>query len=379
MQSDSSYPAGESPADGEAVASAAGFIPPSRGPTERRLPDGWPHRGAEQGDALVTGGAGFIGSALVDRLVQDGQRVHVIDNFSRGCRANLAWAEASGRCAVHALDINGPGLAGVVAAVRPAVIYHLAAQIDVRASVQDPVGDAAANVLGTINVAEAALAAGASKIVFVSSGGAIYGRAEQLPLSEDAPVRPFSPYGAAKAAGEVYLNTYWQMHGLDCSHVALANAYGPRQDHRGEAGVVAVFTNALLEGRPTRVFGDGGNTRDYVYVDDVVEALRLTAEKGRPGVRYNIGTGRQTTDRELHAIVAKAVGALDDPEYVPARLGDVRASALDASLARRELGWVPRFTLAEGVRRTVAHFAVPAAEPALHLEPADPDSTAEPA
>ena len=333
--------------------------------------------------ALVTGGAGFIGSALVDRLVFDGHRVHVVDDFSRGSRGNLAAAEGSGRCAVHELNINAPELAGVVAAVRPAVVFHLAAQIDVRASVQEPLADAAANVLGTINVAEAALAGGVDKFVFVSSGGAIYGSAEILPLTEKAPLQPSSPYGAAKAAGEVYLNTYWRTHGLNCSHVALANAYGPRQDHRGEAGVVAVFANALLAGAPTRLFGDGRNTRDYVYVDDVVDALLRTAERGKPGSRYNIGTGRQTTDAELHALVAEATGAADVPEHVPARIGDVRASALDAFKAYRELGWAPRFDLVEGVRRTVAHLALPepgdATPNASQVSIADPGSTAEPA
>jgi UDP-glucose 4-epimerase len=330
---------------------------------------------------LVTGGAGIIGSALVDRLVHDGHQVHVVDNFSRGNRENLVAAESSGRCSVHELDINAPELAGIVAAVHPAVLFHLAAQIDVRASVDDPVADAAANVLGTLNVAEAALVGGVGKLVFVSSGGAIYGDNDDLPLSETAPVQPFSPYGAAKAAGEIYLNTYWRTRGLDCTHLALANAYGPRQDHRGEAGVVAVFAHALLDGEPTRLFGDGRNTRDYVYVDDVVDALVRAAARGRPGARYNIGTGRQTADADLHALVAKTVGVPDEPEHAPARLGDVRATALDAFKAYRELGWAPRTSLVEGVRRTVEHFAQPAEArwEAPELDAADPGSTTEPA
>ena len=384
MESDNVHRSGARPAVGE---------PP--GPTATqplRLGGGIPAprigergRGGENGGlpprVLVTGGAGFIGSTLVDRLVLDGHRVHVVDNFSRGTRANLAAAESTGRCTIHELDINAPELPGIVAAVRPAVVFHLAAQIDVRASVQDPVADAAANVLGTLNVAEAALAGGVGKVVFVSSGGAIYGDNGDLPLSETAPVQPFSPYGAAKAAGEIYLNTYWRTHGLDCTHLALANAYGPRQDHRGEAGVVAVFARALLDGEPTRLFGDGRNTRDYVYVDDVVDALVRAADKGRPGARYNIGTGRQTADAELHALVAKTAGVPDEPEHAPARLGDVRATALEAFKAYRDLGWAPRTSLVEGVRRTVAHFALPreSAWDVADLDATGPGSTAEPA
>lgn len=387
MHSEGTYTNGTSSSTfGEApVSSATQPIHLDRGTTAQRTRSGggWTLRpaGSRPADILVTGGAGFIGSTLVDRLVLDGHRVHVIDNFARGYRSNLSAAENTGRCSVYELDINETELAGVVAAVRPNMVFHLAAQIDVRASVTDPVSDAAANVLGTINVAESAHAAGVGKLVFVSSGGAIYGKAEALPLAEDAPVRPFSPYGAAKAAAEVYLNTYWNMHGLNCSHVALANAYGPRQDHRGEAGVVSVFTNALLAGQPTRLFGDGHNTRDYVYVDDVVNALLLAGHKGRPGVRYNIGTGRQTTDSALHAIVAKTVGTVDKPEFAPAKLGDVRASALDATRAFRELGWAPRFSLVDGIQRTVDHFAQRAAvrnEATLRdLESIDPGSAAE--
>lgn len=381
MQSDDVHGTGSRPAVGEPSQPLRldGELPVQRSGARGT----WAEGGGEPTRVLVTGGAGFIGSALVDRLVLDGHRVHVVDNLSRGDRKNLAAAESSGRCTLHELDINAAELLGIAASVRPAVVFHLAAQIDVRASVQDPVADAAANVLGTLNVAEAALAGGVGKLVFVSSGGAIYGDNDRLPLTEKAPVQPFSPYGAAKAAGEIYLNTYWRTRGLDCTHLALANAYGPRQDHRGEAGVVAVFAHSLLDGEPTRLFGDGRNTRDYVYVDDVVDALVRAADRGRPGSRYNIGTGRQTTDAELHALVAKTAGVPDEPERAPARLGDVRATALDAFKAYRELGWAPRAHLVEGVRRTVEHFAL--GDPgyaAWHfpgLDAADPGSTAEPA
>jgi UDP-glucose 4-epimerase len=308
-------------------------------------------------DAVVTGGAGFIGSTLVDRLLADGHRVHVIDNFSHGRRENLTDAVSTGRCVVHELDITSPELARTLTLAAPEVVFHLAAQIDVRTSVQNPLQDATVNVLGTVNVAEGARMAGARKVIFASSGGAIYGPTASLPVREDSGLCPLSPYGASKVAGEVYLNAYCALHHLDCAHLALANAYGPRQDPTGEAGVVAVFVSALLAGKPTKVFGDGKNTRDYVYVTDVVDAMVRAAHLGRSGRRYNIGSGVQVTDRELHTVVAATVGRADDPEFAPARLGDLRASALDATAAYRDLGWAPSVRLVEGVRHTVEYFA----------------------
>lgn len=306
--------------------------------------------------ALVTGGAGFIGSTLVDRLLADGHDVHVVDDLRRPTGGNLAGAEATGQMTLHKMDITAPGLDRVVAEAAPEVVFHLAAQIDVRASVTDPLDDARQNVLGTINIAEAARKAGVRKIVFSSSGGSIYGAPERLPVSEETPLDPQSPYAASKVSGEVYLNTYRGLYGVDCTSLALANVYGPRQDPHGEAGVVAIFASALLTDRPTTVFGDGGNTRDYVYVDDVVAAFVAAGGEHGSGQRFNIGTGVQTTDRELHSLVAAAAGAKDSPEYAPARLGDLRASALDAGAARQGLRWEPQVDVAEGVRRTVEHF-----------------------
>jgi UDP-glucose 4-epimerase len=175
-------------------------------------------------------------------------------------------------------------------------------------------------------------------------------------VSEAVPINPKSPYAASKVAGEVYLNTFRQLYGMDCTHLALANVYGPRQDPHGEAGVVAIFAQRLLNGQSTKVFGDGGNTRDYVFVEDVVAAFVAASGDKGGGQRFNIGTGEQTSDRELHSLVAKAAGAADDPEFAPARLGDLRASALDNSAAQRELGWRPAVDIAEGVRRTVDYF-----------------------
>lgn len=303
---------------------------------------------------VVTGGAGFIGSTLVHRLVDAGHEVAVLDNFSRGRRENLRRVlDAVWLCRY---DLTDPGLTALLTDIRPEVVFHLGAQIDVRGSVRDPVTDARNNVLGTINLAEAARQAGVRKICFASSGGSIYGTPDRLPIAETEPVNPKSPYAAAKVCGEVYLNTFRELYGVDCTHLALANVYGPRQDPNGEAGVVALFTAALLRGAPTTIFGDGRNTRDYVYVDDVASAFLSAAEDRGGGRRYNIGTGVATTDRRLHSLIARAIGVEDSPRFAPPRQGDVRDSALCASRARAELDWKPETELGEGIARTIAHF-----------------------
>ena len=305
---------------------------------------------------LVTGGAGFIGSTLVDRLLADGHTVTVLDDFSRGRHVNLADAAARFPDALRVVvaDVRSDDATTAVAVARPEVVFHLAAQIDVRASVDDPVHDASINVLGTIAIAQAACRAGARKIVFASSGGSIYGEQSTPPIAEDAPLQPLSPYAVSKIAGELYLNSFARLHGVHCTSLAFANVYGPRQDPHGEAGVVAIFIESLRHGRPTRVYGDGGNTRDYVFVGDAVSALVLAAGDGANGVRLNIGTGVQTSDRELHTLVARIVGAPDTPAFAPARAGDLRRSALDWTLARERLGWKPEHSLADGVALTVA-------------------------
>jgi UDP-glucose 4-epimerase len=307
---------------------------------------------------LVTGAAGFIGSTLVDRLLADGHEVVGLDDLSSGKLANLASARAvnkerKGAFSFTRLSVTDSDLAGAVAKARPEVVCHLAAQIDVRHSVADPVRDATINILGTINLLQAAHAAGVRKVVFTSSGGSIYGTQTKLPVSERTRVAPESPYAASKASGELYLHTFSKMYGLEYTALALANVYGPRQDPHGEAGVVAIFGLAMLGGRATKVFGDGGNTRDYVFVDDVVEAFVLACGDRGNGRRFNIGTGVQTTDRELHALVASAAGAPDDPEHAPPRVGDARSIALDASAARAGIGWEPWTALQDGVQATV--------------------------
>ncbi|MGW6692162.1 NAD-dependent epimerase/dehydratase family protein [Rhodococcus sp. NPDC054953] len=305
---------------------------------------------------VVTGGAGFIGSTLVDRLRGDGHRVLVVDNLSRGREHNLAAALAADGVDLELLDVRHDDIDRIFGVFAPEVVFHLAAQIDVRRSVADPVADAETNIIGTLRVAAAAVRAGVRKIVFTSSGGSIYGAPATLPVSEQVPVRPASPYAAGKVGGEYYLDSFRLLHGLDCSHIAPANVYGPRQDPHGEAGVVAIFAREMLAGRPTTLFGDGGNTRDYVYVDDVVSAMVAASGAAGSGLRFNIGTGVETSDLELNRLVARATGTTVDPLWKPARPGDVRRSALDAGQARRILGWHPTVGLAEGIARTVAHF-----------------------
>ncbi|STC69475.1 NAD-dependent epimerase/dehydratase family protein [Corynebacterium pilosum] len=300
---------------------------------------------------LVTGGAGFIGSHLVDLLIDEGHQVTVVDNLSHGKESNLN----PGAFFVHA-DVRTADYNRLFKEHTPEVVFNLAAQIDVRASVEKPVEDAETNILPLIRLADAARRHGVRKIVHTSSGGAIYGEPEEFPVSEASPVDPYSPYAASKYAGEVYLNMFRNLYGLECSHIAPSNVYGPRQDPHGEAGVVAIFAQNLLSGKPTRVFGGGTNTRDYVYVGDVVRAFYLAAGDVGGGERFNIGTAVETTDRELHTLVARAAGAPDNPELAPARLGDLPRSALDYSKAKRVLGWEPQVRIDEGVARTVDYF-----------------------
>ena len=305
---------------------------------------------------LVTGAAGFIGSTLVDRLLADGHAVIGVDDLSSGNNLNLGKADRSAAFEFVKADIVEADLNGLLADVRPEVIFHLAAQISVSQSVQDPSFDAAVNVVGTVRLAEAARRAEVRKIVHTSSGGSVYGTPPSYPTNEDAPSNPASPYAASKVAGEVYLNTFRNLYGLECSHIAPANVYGPRQDPHGEAGVVAIFSRALLSGRPTKIFGDGTDTRDYVFVDDVVDAfVRASGEQGG-GQRFNIGTGVETSTRQLHTAIAKAAAKPDEPEFHPPRLGDLRRSCLDISRAAEILGWAPKVKLDDGVARTVEFF-----------------------
>ena len=305
---------------------------------------------------LVTGAAGFIGSTLVDRLLADGHTVVGVDDLSSGRSSNLDSAQRHADFDFVKADIVDADLIALVGETRPEVVFHLAAQIDVRHSVADPQFDAGVNVVGTVRLAEAARRGGVRKVVHTSSGGSIYGTPPTYPTSEEVPVDPASPYAAGKVAGEVYLNMFRNLYGLECSHVAPGNVYGPRQDPHGEAGVVAIFAQALLSGRPTKIFGDGSDTRDYVFVDDVVDAFVKASGEAGGGQRFNIGTGVETSVRQLHSAIAAAVGAPDEPEFHPPRLGDLRRSCLDISRAETVLGWRPKVNIDDGVAQTVAFF-----------------------
>jgi UDP-glucose 4-epimerase len=305
---------------------------------------------------LVTGAAGFIGSTLVDRLLADGHSVVGLDDLSTGRIDNLQNADDNKDFEFVKADIVDADLLGLLKDTQPEVIFHLAAQISVKRSVDDPQLDATVNVVGAVRLAEAARQSGVRKVVHTSSGGSVYGTPPSYPTGEDVPTDPSSPYAASKVAGEVYFNMFRNLYDLDCSHIAPANVYGPRQDPHGEAGVVAIFAQALLAGRPTKIFGDGSDTRDYVYVDDVVDAFVKASGTDGGGQRFNVGTGVETSTREMHTAIARAVGAPDEPVFHPPRLGDLRRSRLDIGRARDVLGWHPQVDLAVGVPRTVAFF-----------------------
>ena len=309
-------------------------------------------------NALVTGGAGFIGSALVDRLLAEGHVVDVVDDLSTGSLANLADARAvtGRRFSFHHYDIRSAGLVDLLTRRRPEVVFHLAAQADVRVSVERPAFDAEVNVLGSINVLEGARAAGSRKVVFASSGGTIFGEAEDLPVKESHPQRPLSPYGVAKKAVGDYLAAYRELHGLEFTALALANVYGPRQDPNGEAGVVAIFAGRLLAGEPCTIYGDGRQTRDFVYVDDVVDAFARAADRGG-GLLLNVGTGVETSVVRLYEAMAQAAGVAAPPVMGPARTGELRRSSLDPGRAAIHLGWKPWTTVEAGVAQVLAWFA----------------------
>jgi UDP-glucose 4-epimerase len=304
--------------------------------------------------ALVTGGAGFIGSNLVDALLDRGERVVVVDDLSTGRRANLDAALERG-AELHELDVcDGDAVTGLCQRTRPELVFHLAAQIDVRRSVADPAADARVNVEGTINVLAAAHAAGARRVVYSATGGAVYGEAEQVPTPEDAPVRPLAPYGQGKLSGEGYCALFTRLHGLPTIALRYANVYGPRQDPLGEGGVIAIFCGCLAEGRTPTIYGDGEQTRDYVYVGDVVAANLRAAELDVTGP-VNIGTGVETSVLHLAAAFRGLEGGQAfAPVHAPARAGEVLRSCLDASRAHELLGWEPQVPLADGLRHTLA-------------------------
>jgi len=306
-------------------------------------------------ETVVTGGAGFIGSNLVDALVDRGDRVTVIDNLSSGKRPNLDRSVQAG-AVLEVTDIaDADRVAEIVSAVRPEVIFHLAAQIDVRSSLEHPAADATMNVLGTIAVLEAARSSGVRRVVNTSTGGGLYGDADLLPTPEDYEIKPLAPYGQGKYAAEGYCSLYTRLHGLSTVSLRYGNVYGPRQDVHGEAGVVAIFCGHLIENRRPTVFGDGRQTRDWVDVSDVVRANLLAAENAFSGP-INIGHGKETSVLELLQALSEVgpVGRSPDPQFAPERAGEVRRSCLDVTRAQRELGWEAEVELREGLRRILA-------------------------
>ncbi len=309
--------------------------------------------------ALVTGGAGFIGSTLVDRLLAEGHSVDVVDDLSSGTLANLAEARSdrNNQLKVHQVDIRDAAVIEVIGRRQPEVVFHLAAQADVRVSVARPAFDAEVNVVGSLNVLEGARVGGARKIVFASSGGTIYGEPapDDLPVKESHPQQPLSPYGVAKRVVTDYLHVYRELHSIEFTSLAMANIYGPRQDPHGEAGVVAIFAGLLLAGKPCTVFGDGAQTRDFVYVDDAVDAFVRAADRGS-GLLCNIGTGVETSVNELYATMAAAAGVSEPAVHAEARAGELARSALDPGRASLHLGWEPWTDLSTGVTEVLRWF-----------------------
>lgn len=318
-----------------------------------------PEQGADR-PVLVTGAAGFIGSNLVARLLEDGRRVIGVDDLSTGSLANLADARSErhiGRFEFNRLDVRRGGVTALAQRHRPEVIFHLAAQVDVRRSVEDPLHDADVNVLGTVAVLEAARLAGVRKIVYASSIGS-YGEPDEseLPVDETFTTPALSPYGVSKRVAMDYLRTYAVLYDVDWTALTLANVYGPHQTTAGEGGVVATFIGRMLRGQPCTIYGDGEQSRDLVFVDDVVHALVLATDRGSRD-RFTVGTGTRTTVNQLFAALAAATGFPHEPVYAPARAGEVRHSSLDARRAGRELGWKPWTTLEEGLAATLAWAA----------------------
>ena len=305
--------------------------------------------------AVVTGGAGFIGSNLVERLVDEGVEVLVIDDLSSGMLSRLATARERAKIHFHQMDIRAAELRDVIVGFTPQVIFHLAAQIDVRSSVVDPTGDAEINIIGTVNLLQAARDAAVERVLFASSGGATFGDTDQIPTKETVPRRPDSPYGVSKKVVDDYLDYYRRAQGIDYVSLGFSNVYGPGQDPFGEAGVVSIFAGNLLTGRVSTIYGDGKQTRDYVFVEDATDALWRAALQG--GGRYlNIGTGIETTVTDLYDKMAAIVGSDLEPQHAAPRPGEQLRSCLDPSEAARDLGWEPWTSLDEGLAASIAWF-----------------------
>ncbi len=298
---------------------------------------------------LVTGGAGFIASHLVDGFIDSGHDVVVLDDLSTGARENL-----NPRAKFYHVDIRSSEVARIFQAERPEIVNHHAAQMDVRRAVREPGFDASVNILGSLNILESARRFGARKLLFASTGGAVYGESSRLPVDESHPIAPLSPYGVSKFAFEQYLASYRRLHGLSYTVLRYPNVYGPRQDPQGEAGVIAIFVGQLLQGRTPTIFGDGSKTRDYLHVSDVVEANRLALGEEH-GEVFNLGWGEEVSDRRVFEIVSRALGVSVEPILSSTRPGEVHRICLDSARIRQRLGWRPRVRLEEGVMDVVRH------------------------
>jgi UDP-glucose 4-epimerase len=299
---------------------------------------------------LVTGGAGFIGSHLVERLIQEGHEVAVVDNLSSGKRRDL-----NREARFYKIDIQSSRLEQVFRKERPSMVMHHAAQISVRRSVEDPAFDAQVNILGTLNLLQQAVHHGTRKIIFASSGGAIYGEQEVFPAPETHPTRPLSPYGIGKLTGEYYLAYFQHLSGIQFVSLRYSNVYGPRQDPEGEAGVVAIFCQKMLSGDQPIINGNGRQTRDFVYVEDVVEANLVAMGKEVQGI-YNVGTAQETSVNDLFRILADLTASGHKELHGPAKKGEQARSVVDPGKIRQEWGWDPKVSLQEGLRRTVDYF-----------------------
>ena len=299
---------------------------------------------------LVTGGAGFIGSHLVDRLVQEGHEVIIVDNLVTGKRRNINRAAR-----FYKLDVQSWRLERVFRNERPNVVMHLAAQMDVRKSVEDPMFDAQVNILGTLNVLQQAIKHGVRKVVFSSSGGAIYGEQETYPAPESHVTKPMSPYGLSKLCGEQYLSYYQRSSGIQVVSLRYANVYGPRQDPEGEAGVVAIFIQKMLNNEQAVINGNGRQTRDFVFVEDVVEANLAVMGQDTQGT-YNVGTGVETSINDLFRILIQHTGSTCKEVHGPAKKGEQARSVIDSMRLRHELSWDPKADLSDGLKKTVEYF-----------------------
>ena len=299
---------------------------------------------------LVTGGAGFIASNLVDELVDLGHKVMVLDNLSSGLRDNL-----NPKAKFCEMDIRDKKLADVFQREKPDVVDHHAAQIDVRKSGEDPVADAEANILGSLNLIMNCLHFGVKKVIYASTGGAIYGDPQYIPADENHPINPISQYGVSKHTVEHYLYLYGIVNGLNYTILRYSNVYGPRQNPYGEAGVVAIFAIQMLTGKQPTIFGPGDKTRDYAHVSDIVKANIVALDKGKNAI-YNIGTGVETSDQEIFDTLASVLGYKGPPIYAPVRKGEVYRIALECSKARKELGWSPKLSLRQGMTVTAGYY-----------------------